>query len=227
MEGVFSFSIHGGVLPALYDIGHIEDVGSSSFSLLTLLSPGDSAGWVPTQEDALLPIHQPQGPVGLKPVDAEAVPAQGGGQAVLVGRVLWQKGTFYYQRLGRVLDGDVGRVVLVDGRALLGLVSVPTEAEILLPVATGSHPCIVQAHGDSGSAQGQPAPAHAAALQQLSHVALSTPVIPNLSYGLWDTSHVPSVTAMLQGSTRAPQARGAPVFQGHPLPSATTHISRH
>lgn len=159
-EEVFRCTVKGGVLPAFCDVGHVEDGGAGSFILLTLLPPGDAAGWVPTQEETLLPVRQPQGPVGLEPVDAEAVPAQSGGQAVLVVRVspVWQKGPFYYQRLGRVLDGDGGRAMLVDDRAILGLVSVTAEAEVLFLAAAGSHPCIAQMHRDAGSARGVATP---------------------------------------------------------------------
>jgi len=48
--------------------------------------------------------------------------------------------------------------VLVDDGAVLGLVSVTTEAEVLFPAAAGSHPCVAQVHGDAGSAGGAATP---------------------------------------------------------------------
>lgn len=128
----------------------------------------------------------------LEPVDAEAVPAQSGRQAGLVIKVspAWQKWTFYYECLGRVLNGDVGRTVLVDDGAVLSLVPLSTETEILLAGAR-THPCIAQVQRDAGLARG------AATHTPARSVPGSAPGVPNPS---WPgcvppaTSDLPTVT---------------------------------
>lgn len=155
----------------------------------------------------------------LEPVDAEAVPAQSGRQAGLVIKVspAWQKWAFYYECLGRVLNGDVGRTVLVDDGAVLSLVPLSAETEILLAGAC-THPCIAQAQRDAGLARG------AATHTPARSVPGSAPGVPNTS---WPgcvppaTSELPTVTLGGLPGASMPGATGAPLSWGWLLPSAT------